>query len=117
LPLAGLRGVNKLVKILLDANIFVSALINPNGPPAQIIDAWLKSKFSAVISIPLLREIAEVLDAPRIKSKYGLSDAEITKFLQLISERGSWVIPSGKFKICRHPNDDLILETAIVGRP
>lgn len=104
-----------MVDVLLDANVFVSAFINPNGLPALIIEAWLKGKFTIVISIPLLQEIAEVLQTPRIKLKYGLSDNEIAKFLQLIADHSLWVTPSATLKICRHPNDDSILNTAIAG--
>lgn len=102
--------------VVLDANIFVSALINPNGPPAQIIGFWLKGRFTAVVSLPLLKEISDVLSAPRIKTKYGLSQDEIAKFIQLIADHSQWVTPARKLKICRHTNDDLILETAAIGK-
>lgn len=105
-----------MINVLIDANVFVSAFINPRGLPAKIIEVWLKGKFSVVVSLPLLREITEVLLAPRIKLKYGLTNEEISKFLWLIADHSHWVTPLGKLKICRHPDDNLILETALEAR-
>lgn len=103
------------IVVLLDANIFVSALINPSGLPAKVIDEWLKGKFEIVVSLPLLREVVDVLSRPRIKDKYNLSEKHIAKFLTLIARQSRHVIPPGDLKICRDPDDDIILETALVG--
>ena len=103
-------------KVLIDANVFISSLINPKGPPAKVINAWLEGKFDCLISIPLLEEIAEILQTPRIRIKYGISLEEIGRFLQLVALRSQEVDLSGKFKLCRHPSDDLILETAVKGQ-
>jgi hypothetical protein len=104
------------VRVLIDANVFVSSLINRKGPPAKVINAWLEGKFNCIISIPLLEEIANILATPRIRTKYLISTEEIDKFLQLITWPSQKVNLSGKFKLCRHPSDDLILETAVIGQ-
>ena len=103
------------IKVVLDANIFVSALLNPKGSPAKVINAWITNKFDCVISIPLLKEITRVLEYPRLRTKYNLDTKEVIKFLQLINWGAEKVDVSGRFKLCRHPNDDLILETAVMG--
>ncbi len=103
------------VKVLIDTNVFVSSLINPQGPPAKVINAWIEGKFDCIISIPLLEEIADILETPRIRIKYSISTEEIGKFLQLIAWRSQEVNVSGKFKLCRHPSDDSILETEVIG--
>lgn len=101
--------------VLLDTNVWVSAFINPHGFPARLKDAWIAGQFDVVVSIPLLEEIADVLTRPRIQVKYGLADEEIEQFLRLLQERAIHVIPPGGLHLCRDPDDDLILETAIVG--
>ena len=60
-------------KVIVDTNIWVSALINPFGPPARIRNLWKEDKFDLIISQPLLVELVEVLNRPRIKDKYNLS--------------------------------------------
>ncbi|MBL7065193.1 MAG: putative toxin-antitoxin system toxin component, PIN family [Anaerolineae bacterium] len=101
--------------VLLDTNIWGSAFINPHGFPARLKDAWMAGQFDVVLSIPLLEEIADVLTRPRIQTKYGLSTEEIEQFLRLLQERATHVTPTGEFDLCRDPDDDLILETAVLG--
>jgi putative PIN family toxin of toxin-antitoxin system len=104
------------IRVLLDTNVWVSAFINPHGRPAQIIEAWLDSQFQVVVSLVLLDELADVLARPRIRTRYGLDTAEIVEFLQLLSARAITVTPTGQIKVCRDPDDDLILEAAILGK-
>lgn len=101
--------------VLVDTNIWVSALINPRGFPARLKDAWLAGRFDVVVSLPILEEVADVLTRPRIQNKYKLSDDEIQEFLRLLQERARHVDLTGKVHLCRDPDDDLVLETALVG--
>jgi putative PIN family toxin of toxin-antitoxin system len=66
--------------------------------------------------MPLLEELADVLHRPRIKDKYELRDDEIEEYLRLIAEQAISVEVSGDLKVCRDPDDNLILETAVVGK-
>lgn len=101
--------------VLLDTNIWVSAFINPHGFPARLVDAWIAGQFDVVVSIPLLEEIADVLTRPRIQTKYGLSTEEIEQFLDLLQEKAIHVTPTGNLDLCRDPDDNVVLETAILG--
>jgi uncharacterized protein len=100
---------------LIDSNVWVSAFINPHGPPARLTDAWLQSTFEVVIALPILTEIAEVLRRPRIKRKYGIQEEEIVQYLQLIAARAALASVTGQLAICRDPDDNIILEAAIAG--
>jgi len=102
--------------VLVDTNVWVSALINPYGYPAKLKDAWLNDKFQIVISLPLLKEITDVLQRPRIKDKYQLKSAHIRKFIILLSQNSVHVDVTGNLNLCRDPNDNFILETAIVNK-
>jgi len=44
-------------RIVLDCNVFVSALLSPRGSPAQILDQWADGDFDVVISPLLLAEL------------------------------------------------------------
>jgi putative PIN family toxin of toxin-antitoxin system len=103
------------VVVLIDTNVWVSALINPHGHPARLKDAWLDGRFQAVVSVALLDELADVLARPRIRDKYGLSEDDIAEFLRLLAGRATKVTTSGQLQACRDPDDDLILETALLG--
>ena len=103
------------VRAVIDTNIWVSAIINPFGFPAQLRKAFESGAFLAVVSEPLLEELAEVLSRPRIKAKYGLTDDTIADLLVLIDERSEHVMLEGDIQICRDKDDDLVIETAVKG--
>ena len=104
------------VVVLIDTNVWVSALLNPHGYPARLKDAWVNGQFEVVVSLALLDELADVLSRPRIRDKYRLDVSEISEFLRLLSARALKVTTTGQIQGCRDPDDDLILETAILGR-
>jgi putative PIN family toxin of toxin-antitoxin system len=100
---------------LLDTNVWVSSLINPAGAPARLVREWLADHFEVVVSPPLLDELSDVLSRPRITSKYAISLDQVHEFLTLLNSRGKVVVPSGTMHECRDPDDDLVLETALLG--
>jgi len=101
--------------VLVDTNVWVSALINPHGFPARLKDAWVAGRFDVVISLPILEEIADVLTRPRIQNKYKLSDNDIQEMLRLLQQRARHVELTGAVHLCRDPDDDQVLETALAG--
>lgn len=101
--------------VVVDTNVWVSALINPRGAPARIREAFVNNEFEIVVSKPFLEEIAEVLGRPRIRDKYGLNEDTIAEFLDLLAQRGFPVMPTGNLRVCRDPDDDVVLETALLG--
>ena len=100
---------------LVDTNVWISALINPRGHPARLMDAWLESQFQIVVSVALLDELVDVLSRPRIRDKYRLGAGDIAEFLRLIAENSIQVTTIGDLQLCRDPDDDLMLETALLG--
>ncbi len=103
------------VRAVIDTNIWVSAIINPFGFPAQLRKAFESGAFLAIVSEPLLEELAEVLNRPRIKAKYGLTEDTIAALLVLIDERSEHVMLEDDIHICRDKDDDHVIETAVKG--
>ena len=103
-------------KILIDTNVWVSAFLNPSGYPAKIITAWLEDKIQIVISMPLLKEILDVLQRPRIQKKYKYSAEEIKTYLDLIFQRAEKIEPACNINLCRDTRDNIVLETALSGQ-
>jgi len=48
------------VRLVLDTNLLISALISPHGAPAQLIDAWIDDRFVLISSTEPLDEFREV---------------------------------------------------------
>jgi predicted nucleic acid-binding protein len=49
------------------------------------------------------------------KNKYRYTAKEIEQLLRLLYRRAMYVVPEGNLHLCRDPDDDLVLETAILG--
>jgi putative PIN family toxin of toxin-antitoxin system len=75
------------IRAVLDTNIWVSAILNPVGFPAEILKSFRQGDFLAVISEPIISEIADVLSRPRIKNKYGITEADILELLRSAATR------------------------------
>ena len=103
-------------RVVIDTNVWVSALLNLAGYPAKIRKAFEEGLFETVISEPILKEIADVLSRPKIKDKYGIIEADIQELLILIEERSEHVLVSGDVSICRDKDDNFIIETAVKGK-
>ena len=58
------------MKVVLDANIFISALISRQGNPALILDKWKKREIEVVVSPAIIAEISRVMGYERLQKKY-----------------------------------------------
>lgn len=104
------------VKAVIDTNIWVSSILNPFGFPARLRTSFEEGDFSVVISAPMLEELADVLNRPRIKNKFKIEAEDITGLLLLLEDRADGVCISGNVTICRDKDDDIVIETAIKGQ-
>ena len=52
-------------KVVIDTNIWISALIAPSGVSAKLVDLWRKGKFRLIMSEQQMTELSEVLTRPR----------------------------------------------------
>ena len=98
-----------------DTNVWVSATLNTRGRPSEIRRALERDDF-VLVSQPLLDELADVLARPRMASKYGLTATDIAQLLALLPAKAEIVAVAGALQLCRDPDDDVVLETAINGQ-
>lgn len=105
-----------MLRVLVDPNVWVSALLNPHGFPARVLNALKEDRFKPILSEPLMDELLDVLSRPRLVEKYRLDPVDVAEFATLLEEKAESVEPTGKLRICRDPKDDIVIETAIEGR-
>lgn len=55
------------VRVVLDTNILVSALITKGTPPDQLYQAWLRNEVELVTSTAQIDEVIDVLSRPRLR--------------------------------------------------
>jgi hypothetical protein len=102
------------MRVLVDTNVWISALINKLGFPARVLQALKEERFELIISQVLVEELREVLSRPRLRRYVEEQEAE--ELITLLKDRAIWVEPPGELRLCRDPDDDLALETALLGR-
>jgi len=56
------------MRVILDTNVLLGALISPHGPPDTIYRAWRAAKFDLVTSTAQLDELRRVSRYPKLKT-------------------------------------------------
>ena len=103
------------MRAVVDTNILIRALIKPLGTVGPIIRRLRDGDYALVYSAPLLDELIEKLALPRIREKYRLAEPDLEALVALITLRGELVMPERKVKVCRDPEDDMLIEAALTG--
>ena len=103
------------MRAVVDTNVWVSALINKAGPPAEVLAAYRTGDFMLVTSEEMLEEVSEVLARPRIARKYGIRAEDIAELLTHFRDRCHLVARAGTTLVCRDPDDNILIKTAAGG--
>ena len=104
------------LRVVLDANQFVSAILVPVGHPAQILNAWRRGDLDLLISPAILAEVRRVLLYPRLQRRHAWDEARVDSFLE-----GVWLaaIPTpgttAVEAVPDDPSDDKYLVCALEG--
>ena len=103
----------KVERVVFDTNVLISAAISKNGPPARSLRLVLRGHARLAFSAPTFAVVKSRLSKPKF-DKY-VSKAARREFPERIFGSPEPVmIDSARFG-CRDPQDDMILETALVG--
>lgn len=97
-----------MIRVVLDTNIIVSALIQPLGPPAQILLLALGGSVELCVSGSVFAEYEEVIRRPRFRR----AEVTLLSTLQAIREQGLWGRSVHAVRACSDPDDDIFLECA-----
>lgn len=96
------------MRVVLDTNVLVSALIFPGATPETVYRLALEGRIELVTSPPLLAELARVL-----AEKFGWTQVAVTEALEQIRRIALIVEPSNSLRvIATDPADDRVLEAA-----
>src|ERR1700683_5362360 len=97
-----------MIRVVLDTNIIVSALLQPLGPPAQVFLPASGGSIQLCISGSVYAEYEEVISRPRFRRGEDI----IAGALHTIREKGRWVRPTEAIRACSDLDDDIFLECA-----
>ena len=106
-----------MIRAVLDANVYVSAAVRPQGPPGQIIERFLREgAFEIVISQATVEEVLRALSYPKVRRhiRPELDPALWFEDIVVLSElvAGDRVFEGAS----RDPDDDKYIAAAIEGR-
>jgi putative PIN family toxin of toxin-antitoxin system len=98
-------------RVVLDANVYVSALLAPTGSPAQILERWADGQFDVIVSPLLLAELERVLR--RLKFKRSIPVVQVDALLSALAEEGVSVAdPEVHPGATPDPGDDYLVALA-----
>jgi predicted nucleic acid-binding protein len=63
------------LRVVIDSNIFVSALLSPAGPPFLIVRAWIAGKFELVTSEEQVAEVRRVSRYAKLRGEFAPYEA------------------------------------------
>ncbi len=103
----------RVERVVLDTNVLISAVLSPLGKPFACL-SWVLDNATLIVSRELLDEVETRLARPKF-NKY-VDDSRRRAFVADLALSAVQVELSGMLRVCRDPDDDKLLEMAVVGR-
>ena len=102
------------MRVILDTNVLVSALLVPSGVPGAIYRAWREGAFTLLISDVQIDELRRTLSKPALAARTRPHDAgRLVNNLRRLAEP---VTPLPQVERSPDPDDNFLLATAEAGR-
>jgi putative PIN family toxin of toxin-antitoxin system len=99
------------MRVVLDTNIFISALLG--GILGVIVDKWKAGKFTLIITDAIAREYLDVIN----RSKFNFSEDEIIATTHYLLQSAEFITPQEEITvIVIDPTDNKFLEAAVTGK-
>lgn len=104
------------MRVVLDVNVHVSALLSSDGAPARILREWQAAQFELLVSEQLLAELGQTLQYPKLRKRIAADDtvayvAMLGRTATLCTDRA----PDPRFR-SEDPADDYLIGLAASGR-
>ena len=102
----------KMIRVVIDTNVLVSALIK-HGKPRHLVLQLLLGKNTVILSREMLAELADVLK----RDEFIIKGSQIDRFLSDLVRKSRIVTIRSHLKvISEDPDDDTVLNTAYSGK-
>src|SRR5262245_19520522 len=107
-----------MYKIVLDTSVVVAGLRTRQGAGNAVLQLVANRRLVPLATPPLFLEYEDVLKRPEHRLAHGLSQEAIDEFLAELAALIEPVEVHFQWRPqSRDPNDEMVLETAISGRP
>ena len=102
------------MRVVLDTNILIGALITKGTPPDRLYQAWLRGEIELVTSTTQIAEMADVLARPRLQRFLDADEAKA--IVENIGTRALILDEPPAVNLSPDPKDPPILAAAIAGK-
>ena len=102
------------MRVVLDTNILIGALITKGTPPDRLYQAWIRGEIELVTSTVQMAEIADVLARPRLQK--FLDAVEAAAIVENMGTRALILDDPPGVNLSPDPKDNPILAVAIAGK-
>jgi len=106
-----------MIRVVLDANIYVSALLKPDSNPARIIGLVREGAVTLLASKPIMEELQRVLSYPKVQRIHRRRAKGIGQFLRRLQKIAVMTPAALSIEaVPGDPTDDKYLVCAVEGR-
>ena len=102
------------MRLVLDTNILVSALITKGNPPDMLYQGWQKGAFTLLTSLPQLAELERVVYSPKLQRFIQADSADDMLFL--VRQGSEIIVDLPIVSYSADAADNVIIATALKGR-
>ena len=102
------------MRVFLDTNILVSALIVSGSPPGRLYEAWREGRFELLTSRAQLEEFQRVTRYPRLRQH--IQPAEAGTMCNEVGQLANLVATSPPVDVSPDPADNYLLSMAETGK-
>ena len=104
-----------MLRAVLDANVYVSAIIQPAGTPGRLIEGFLReANFELVLSPAIVDDVLRAVGYRKVRRLLRGADAQL--WFEDVVVLGDVVADRELSGICDDPDDDKYLAAALEGR-
>jgi putative PIN family toxin of toxin-antitoxin system len=103
------------VRLVVDTNVFVSAVISPKSPPATILRAIRIGHIQLLTSDDIVDEYLRVLGYPRIRKYKHITDEAVRDLAAFLINNTERIEVTSSISLSPDPDDNKFLEVALDG--
>ena len=101
------------MRLILDTNVLVAALMVSDGPPHQLFEAFLNDRFTLITSDTQIEEFSRVSRYPAIRTR--IHPAQAGRLLNAIRSLSVLLEKLPPANVSRDPHDDYLFAMAEAG--
>ena len=101
------------MRVILDTNVLVAALMAPDGPPHQLFEAFLSDRFTLLTSDAQIEEFSRVTRYPPIRSR--IHPAQAGRLLNAVRSLSVLLERLPPASVSRDIHDDYLFAMAQTG--